>query len=120
MNNWISVKDELPKLSEPVDVWADSHRHPNFLITKRTKKDFYFTPKFAGRSIIDNATHWMRVPKAPEDECTTKKRIKSLEDLLKEFVEEQCIREESGRPHPPFEQEDRLIEEAMLLLGEEG
>lgn len=60
--DWISVKDRLPDVNEPVRVKSDSA----ISTAKRTERGLWLI-KIAGqwRNWLVNVTHWMPLPEPP-------------------------------------------------------
>lgn len=72
MTNWISIKDQLPKENDIVDIyikdyderWTDYRYLKDY---KGQKDNSFFDPIRGGLCYVRNVSHWMYVPETPKD-----------------------------------------------------
>lgn len=82
MEEWISVKDNLPPSGEVVDIWADNGRKTDYTYIRSAygkRGNDFFNPEKNGLiyrvdSVSDNVTHWRRLPKPPTKKKSTEQR----------------------------------------------
>lgn len=71
-DNWISVKDLLPKLGSVILVWrGDGYsvcRYTESRNNWRFQKRKVFINVFSHSFICDDVTHWMYFPKPPKNQ----------------------------------------------------
>lgn len=72
MTNWISIKDQLPKENDVVDIYIKDYDERwtgyNYIKEHEGQKDnSFFQPIKSGLCYVRNATHWMYVPESPKD-----------------------------------------------------
>ena len=72
MTKWISVKDRLPKLYEPVLITYIGHRdkelHCDEIATKDEFGDWiWWDGGFTGEKVCVTVTHWMPLPEPPKE-----------------------------------------------------
>ena len=68
MNNWISVKEELPPLRQTVLLLRTIGRVQRMIVGYYFKENFWYDIDDLWDCPLMNITHWMLLPKLPKQE----------------------------------------------------
>ncbi len=65
---WISVKDKLPSPQEMVVFFYDDQFHIGYFISKsQYHEEYLWQSHIDGYNCVHDITHWMPLPKSPQD-----------------------------------------------------
>jgi len=66
-DKWISVENRLPEFGKSILVYNKGVEHSSVRMAFMTSRGFYDAYECGCGIKLDNVTHWMPLPKPPED-----------------------------------------------------